>query len=99
MTRFFPVAVMVDGRRYSGDWCLMQGDRVCVRSLGFGSLSAEIGKERPEVAAAKTLEKIVRADQKARADWAKYEAEELAKLSKPKPSRSRRLPRSEQPDT
>lgn len=80
MPRYFPVEATVDGRRYTGDWCLMQGDRICVRSRAFGSRPAELGGARPEAIAAKVLEEIVRADWKKRSDHLKHEERELAKL-------------------
>lgn len=79
MPRFYPIAIEVDGRPYKGDWMLLQGGRVCVR-WALGSESAEIGRAKPEVAAARTLERIVRADQKRRAAGIKHQEREMAKV-------------------
>lgn len=80
MPRFYPVAVEVDGRRYAGDWVLMLGNRVCVR-WALGSETAEVGRAKPEVAAVRTLEKMVRADQKRRAKEQRAFGAKRAKLS------------------
>jgi hypothetical protein len=81
MTRFYPIAVEIDGHRHSGDWTLMPGGRVCVRSW-FGSQTVEIGRATPEVVAVLTLERIIRASQKRRAQELARQARELAKLRK-----------------
>jgi len=78
---FYPIAIELDGRRYRGDWCLMQGGRLCVRSP-FGSRAAEVGSARPEVVAKRTLAKIVHDDQKLRAQGARNQERELARLRK-----------------
>lgn len=59
MARFFSIATEVDGRRYTGDWTLLMGNRICVRSA-YGSETVDIGRGKPELAAAKTLAQIVR---------------------------------------
>lgn len=77
--RYFPLAVRVDGHRYTGDWSLSQGGKICVTSA-FGSLTAELGDERPEVVAIRTLERIVREDQQRRAEAEARQAHEMARL-------------------
>lgn len=79
MPRFYPIAIEVDGRRYAGDWTLMLGGRVCVR-WALGSETAEIGRAKPEMAAARTLEHLVRTDQKRRAKGLAQQEREMAKV-------------------
>lgn len=59
MPRFYPVAVEFEGRRYTGDWMLVQGGDLCVRSR-WGNKPGPVGKEKPEVSAKRVLEQIVR---------------------------------------
>jgi hypothetical protein len=33
VSQFYRFTIEVEGHRHSGDWCLMQGGRICVRSL------------------------------------------------------------------
>lgn len=82
MPRPFPIAIQIDGRTYSGDWQLLMGGRVCVRSLGFGSEIADVGRAKPEAVAAKTLERLIRTDQKKRAALAKQREREIAKVNR-----------------
>jgi hypothetical protein len=83
MVRFHPIAMEVDGRKVRGEWSLMMGGRVCVRSI-FGSETAEVGQATPPAAARLTLEKIVKGDRKRRAaENAAYERER-AKLRRPR---------------
>lgn len=60
MPRFYPVAVEVDGRTYTGEWALAQGGEVRVRSAAYGSDRAPAGQRKPELVAAELLAKIVR---------------------------------------
>lgn len=80
MPRPYPFKIEVDDHRYRGDWYLCQGNMLCVRSLGFGSLIVELGGERPEVVAARTLELIVRTWQKNRADGLERQEREMEKI-------------------
>jgi hypothetical protein len=64
--RFYEVAVEIEGRRYAGTWSLRQGGVIRV-GCAWGSEAAEIGRANPGLIAARTLAKIVKADQKRRA--------------------------------
>lgn len=88
MARFYPFKTEIDGRTYRGEWTICQGYRVCVRSLsGFGSEIADIGQLTPQAAAARTLEKLVRAEHKRQADWKAHQAREMERLARPRRTR------------
>jgi hypothetical protein len=73
MPRFYEVAVDIDGRLYAGTWTLRQGGVVVVGCF-WGSDVADCGSDRPEIVAARVLDRIVRADQKRQAkETAKFE--------------------------
>lgn len=82
MARFSPFAIKVDGRRYTGDWSLMQGGgRICVRSdAGYGSEIVEIGEGDPTLAAQRALKGIVVLHKEAQAAALKRQERELEKL-------------------
>jgi hypothetical protein len=83
MTRYYPFAIKIDGHRYTGDWSLMMGGRICVRSA-FGSEIVDIGRARPENVAARALERIARAYLKRRDAERAAQERELAKLHRPR---------------
>lgn len=88
----YPIAIMVDGRRCKGQWRLAQGGMICVGSPWGGDI-ADVGRDRPEIVAARILEQIVRADQKARAQELARQERELAKISRRvAPKRKKRPP-------
>lgn len=60
MPRFYPVAVEVDGRTYTGEWALIQGGEVRVRSPAYGSDRAPVDRRKPELVAVEVLRKIVK---------------------------------------
>jgi len=81
MARFFPFAIKVDGRLYTGDWSLTQGGRICVRSdAGYGSEIVEIGQGDPNLAAQRALKGIVVLHKEAQAAALKRQERELEKL-------------------
>lgn len=87
MLRPYPISTQIDGCAYKGDWQLLQGCRVYVRSA-WGNEVVEAGCNAKFVdVARRTLERIVRADQKRRADWKAHQQRELAKLSRPRRTR------------
>lgn len=81
MPRFYDVVADVDGRRCKGTWTLKQGGLICVASP-WGSETVECGRLRPEECAKRTLARIIRADQKRRADWAKRQDRETARVAR-----------------
>lgn len=87
MARFYPFKTEIDGKPYSGEWTILQGYRVCVRCLGYASESADIGDLTPQAAAARTLEKMVRAELRRQADWKAHQARELERLGRPRRTR------------
>jgi hypothetical protein len=81
VSQFHPFTIEVDGRRYSGDWCLMQGGRICVRSdAGYGSEIVEIVQGDPDLAAQRALKGIVVVHKEGQAAALKRQERELAKL-------------------
>lgn len=74
MPRPCPIAIDVDGRRCRGEWLLLQGGRLCVRSA-WGCEIVELGRARPEALAPKALERIVRG-------YARRRAKEEAELAR-----------------
>lgn len=89
--KYFPISVEVDGHRYTGDWSLMQGGRICVRSLGFGSEAADLGDENPDRLAHQVLEQLVRKDQQNREVRASLQKREAARLRRKRLAADRRL--------
>ena len=84
----YPFSIELDGHRYGGTWQLMLG-RLCVRSA-WGNESVDCcAGTKPEPLARKTLERIVRADQRQRAQERVRQEREAAKLRKP-----RRVPKA-----
>lgn len=72
--RFYPVAVALDGRRYTGDWELRQGGEICVRSA-YGGKTVPIGRRKPELVAGDVLAQIVR-------DWQKKREREARQIER-----------------
>lgn len=83
MPQPYRFSIQVDGRRCGGDWQLLQGCKVYVRSA-WGNDTIEADHERPEAVAARTLERLVRADDQKRADEIARQQRELAKFSRPR---------------
>jgi hypothetical protein len=83
MARYYAVEIKVDGRRYTGDWSLLMGGRMCVRSA-FGGVTVEIGQEEPKSAAQLVLERIVSDYHKAQAEEIERQEREMAKLRRPR---------------
>lgn len=79
VAHFFAFRIKVDGRAYSGDWTLMQGGQICVRSA-FGSLSDNLGNEAPQAVAERLLERIVRTHDERRVEETKRRPETMAAL-------------------
>lgn len=86
MPKPYPIAIQVDGRTCKGDWQLLQGCRVYVRSA-WGNDTAEGGCDKLQAVAERTLEGIVRAHAQARADEIARQQRELAKFSRPRRTR------------
>lgn len=79
MGRYFPFAIKVDGRRYTGDWSLTLDGKLRIRSA-WGSETISLGREKPETMAAVGLERIVGAYHQNRADEGARQAQEAARL-------------------
>lgn len=89
MARFYPVSTDVDGRTYTGEWALIQGGDICVRSK-WGRKPEPLGKAQPEAAAKRILEKIVRDFRRQKERDARRlakEGERLARGGKPRNQR------------
>lgn len=91
MARFYPVEIKLDGRIYRGDWTIVQGGRVCVRTLGYGSMTDDLGGEKPEVVAPRLLERIIREYDARQADELKRQQREMAKLRRQRLAKDKRL--------
>ena len=74
MTRFYPVSVEIDGRTYVAEWALMLGGQVRVRTK-WGNDAGPCGKDKPEAAAKRVLEKIVR-------EWHRKREQEARRLQR-----------------
>lgn len=83
MSRFYTVEVKVNGRPCHGDWRLLQGGQMQVRSA-WGGVTLEIGEDEPKSAAQLVLERIVADYHAKRAEERKQQERELAKLRRPR---------------
>lgn len=82
MPRPYPISIKVDGATRKGEWLLLQGCKVYVRSA-WGNETVDGYGENLQQLAERTLERLVRADDQKRADWKAYQERETAKLLKP----------------
>lgn len=91
MPRFYPVAIELDGRKYTGEWTLILGGEIYVRSPAYGSAKGQVGRRKPELVAAEVLRQIVVAWQKKRErDARQIERETLRVARTGRPRRPRR---------
>lgn len=75
MPRPYPIKIQVDGAARTGDWQLLQGCKIYVRSA-WGNDTVDGYGENLQQLAERTLERLVRDDEKKRSGW---RARELAR--------------------
>jgi hypothetical protein len=80
VSHFYRFAIEIDGHRYTGDWSLVQGGRMSIRSA-WGGLIADVGEATPEVVSARVLEQIVRTYLQQRAQELERREQEMARLA------------------
>lgn len=84
MAGFYPISAEVDGKRVRGDWCILQGSQLRVRSLGYGALTVPLRgrRRRPEEWAVIVIRVLVHCYEKREAKDRDRRARETARLGR-----------------